>query len=332
VSNFYRHKEGSDAIVCQLCQHYCTIKPGKTGICGVNANEDGEYRNLVYGHPSALHVDPIEKKPLYHVLPGSRSFSLGTVGCNFRCPFCQNWEISQTHDIDTSRVWTPENIVGMATMHGCASVAYTYNEPTIFWPYAKDIAVLARAQGLKNVFVTNGLESKETVEDMKGLIDAANVDLKSYKADYYKKTLKGDLEGVKETLVRMKEAGIWVEVTTLVIEGHNDSDEELKAMAEFLANELGPDVIWHLTAFHPDYKMLDTPPTSIETLERGRAIGKKAGLHYIYLGNVLTDASTYCHHCGELLIERDGYTLLGNYLTDDGTCPNCATKIPGIWK
>ncbi len=331
MSNFFRSKEGSDAIICQLCQHYCTIKPGKTGICGVNSNENGELKNLVYGHPSAIHVDPIEKKPLYHVLPGSRSFSIGTVGCNFRCPFCQNWEISQTHEIDTSKSWSPQNLAGMATMHGCASVAYTYNEPTIFWPFAKDIALISQAMGLKNVFVTNGLESRETVEDMTGIIDAANVDLKSFKADYYKKTLKGDLEGVKETLVRMKNAGIWVEVTTLVIEGDNDGDDELRGMAEFLVSELGPDVPWHLSAFHPDYKMRETPSTSIETLERAKAIGKAAGLHYIYLGNVLTESSTYCHNCGEKIIDRDGYALHANHITPEGQCPKCATKIPGIW-
>ena len=330
--NLFRKKhEGSDAIVCQLCQHYCTLKPGKTGICGVNANEGGRLKNLVYGHPSALHVDPIEKKPLYHVLPASKSLSIGTVGCNFRCSFCQNWQISQSHDIDTSALVTPEDMVELAQRYGCATIAYTYNEPTIFWPYARDIAVAAKEEGIRSVFVSNGLESKEVVDDMKGLIIAANIDLKSFNAEYYKKELKGDLEGVLETMKRMKAAGIWVEVTTLVIEGLNDSDAELEQMAQFIAEELGVETPWHLSAFHPDYKMLDTAPTSVETLQRAKAIGEAAGLHFIYVGNVPVEHSTYCPACKQRLIERFGFGSGHIRITETGTCSFCGETIPGIW-
>jgi pyruvate formate lyase activating enzyme len=331
ADRLYRPKEGSDAIVCQLCRHYCTLKPGKTGICGVNTNEKGELKNLVYGHPTALHVDPIEKKPLYHVLPGSRSLSLGTVGCNFRCSFCQNWQISQTHEIDGSETVTPEQVVALALEYDCATVAYTYNEPTIFWPYARDIALKAKEAGLRSVFVTNGFESDETIEDMAGLIVAANVDLKSFQADYYKKELKGDLEGVLASMKKMKAEGIWIEVTTLVIEGVNDSDEELGKIAAFVADELGTETPWHVTAFHPDYKMLETLPTSIETLERAKSIGLSAGLEYIYIGNAPADNSTYCPKCGERIIERHGYGIGEISLDEEGRCRYCGHKIPGIW-
>ncbi|MEA3372416.1 MAG: AmmeMemoRadiSam system radical SAM enzyme [Campylobacterota bacterium] len=331
ATNLYRPKEGSDAIICQLCQHYCTLKPGKTGICGVNTNENGRLKNLVYGHPSALHVDPIEKKPLYHVLPASKSFSLGTVGCNFKCPFCQNWQISQTHDIDSSEVVTPDHIVELAQRYECETIAYTYNEPTIFWPYARDIAVAAKKAGIRSVFVSNGLESAEVVDDMRGLIVAANIDLKSFDPVYYKKKLKGDLEGVLQTMKRMKANGIWVEVTTLVIEGDNDSDEELGKMARFIAEELGVETPWHLSAFHPDYKMLDTPPTSIETLQRAKAIGEAAGLHFIYVGNVPVEHSTYCPECAERLIERFGFGSGNIHIDREGCCEFCGEKIPGIW-
>lgn len=331
--NLYRKKkEGSDAIICQLCQHYCTLKPGKTGICGVNTNEAGKLKNLVYGHPSALHVDPIEKKPLYHVLPATKSFSLGTVGCNFKCSFCQNWQLSQNHDVDTSEEISPEDIVKLAQRYDCATIAYTYNEPTIFWPYAKDIAIAAKKEGIRSIFVSNGLESAEVVDDMKGLIIAANIDLKSFDPVYYKKELKGDLKGVLQTMKRMKANGIWIEVTTLVIEGHNDSDEELGKMARFIAEELGVETPWHLSAFHPDYKMLDTRPTSLETLQRAKSIGEAAGLQFIYVGNVPVEHSTYCPACEERLIERHGFGSGHIHITDKGTCGFCGAKIPGIWR
>ncbi len=328
---YYRTEEERGRIVCLLCRHYCKLKEGQTGICGVNKNEKGKLQNLVYGHPVALNVDPIEKKPIYHLLPGSKAFSFGTVGCNFKCPFCQNWQISQETQIDESIEVSPEKMVDLAIKHRCRSIAYTYNEPTVFYPYARDIGTLAKERGLKNVFVSNGFETPEVIEDMAGWLDAANIDLKSWDDAYYKKILKGGLEAVKETLRLMVKAGIWVEVTTLLIEGENDSDEDLTAMAAFISEELGPFVPWHLSAFHPDYKMRDHRWTGIKTLERAAAIAKNAGLQYVYMGNVPVHGDTHCPDCGELLIDRTGYSVTINNL-EDGRCPKCGRIIEGVWK
>ncbi len=326
---YYREEEGK--IICLLCRHSCKLGEGKTGMCGVNRNVDGELATLVYGHPVAVHVDPVEKKPINHLLPGSRALSFGTVGCNFKCPFCQNWDISQEHRIDTSITVSPGQMVALALREGCESIAYTYNEPTIFYPYARDIGVLAKEQGLRNIFVSNGFESPEVIEDMRGWMDAANIDLKSWNDDYYRKILKGGLEEVKDTLRRMVKAGIWVEVTTLLIEGENDSDDDIRGMAEFIRNDLGPHVPWHLSAFHPDYKMLDHHRTGLETLQRAKRIGKEAGLYYIYLGNVPVHGDTHCPECSELLVDRTGYSIAVNRLRD-GHCPKCGREIEGIWE
>lgn len=328
---YYKSEKEKERIVCLLCRHYCKLKEGQIGICGVNKNEAGELKNLVYGHPVALNVDPVEKKPLNHLLPGSRALSFGTVGCNFKCPFCQNWDISQEHHINDSVTVSPEQMVGLALEHRCQSIAYTYNEPTIFYPYAKDIGVIAKEKGLKNIFVSNGFESPEIVKDMASWVDAANIDLKSWDDAYYKKVLKGGFEAVKETLTSMVAEGIWVEVTTLLIEGENDSDKDLSEMAEFIANDLGRHVPWHLSAFHPDYKMKDHHFTGLETLKRAGAIGKKAGLYYVYMGNVPVHGDTYCPDCGELLIDRTGYRVAVNKLAD-GRCPKCNRAIEGVWK
>ncbi|SFV53844.1 COG1180: Radical SAM, Pyruvate-formate lyase-activating enzyme like [hydrothermal vent metagenome] len=316
-----------------MCLHYCTLKEGKTGICGVNTNQDKQLVNLTYNHPSALHLDPIEKKPLYHFLPTSKSLSLGTVGCNFRCPFCQNWSISQTSNINTNISYTPKQIVELALVHQAKSISYTYNEPTIWYPYAKDIGILAKEVGLKNVFVSSGYESREVFEDMLNWVDAINVDLKSFSPSYYKKVLKTSLDGVLENLKKFATSSIWMEVTTLVIPGVNDSKEELKEMAHFIAKEIGKETIWHLSAFHPDYKMQDTPPTPLHTLLMAKEIAKEAGLEYVYLGNVLYDSATYCKKCGEILIQREGYdTKIRGLDVQKGECKKCQTKIQGVWK
>ena len=329
---YYRYKS-DDAITCLLCRHYCTLKEGKTGICGINENDHGKLVNLTYGHPSAINLDPIEKKPLYHFLPKTTSLSIGTVGCNFRCPFCQNWSISQTSNVNKEVNYPPQTIVKLALEHGAKSISYTYNEPTIWYPYAKDIGVLAKEAGLKNVFVSSGYESKEVFEDMINWVDAANIDLKSFSHEYYKKTLKTSLDGVLENLKKFAASPIWVEVTTLIIPGVNDSAEELKAMAEFIYNEMGADVPWHLSAFHPDYKMMDTPPTSLQKLLEAKEIATQAGLKYVYLGNVRFDSSTYCPHCGELLIKREVYdTHIVAMDLEHGRCGSCGEEIKGVWK
>jgi len=326
---YYRKED--DSVVCLLCRHYCKLKEGQVGICGINKNENGEHKNLVYGHPVAIHVDPVEKKPLYHFLPGTRVLSFGTVGCNFKCPFCQNWDISQEKEINKNIEVTPEQMVSLAFEQNAQSIAYTYNEPTTFYPYAKDIGVIAKARGLKNIFVSNGYESPEVIEDMASWVDAANIDLKSWDDAYYKKSLKGGLEEVKDTLRRMVAKGIWVEVTTLLIEGENDSDKDLHEMASFIANDLGKHVPWHLSAFFPQYKMLDHESTKLETLQRAEKIGKEAGLKYIYLGNVPVKSDTYCPNCNELLIDRTGYIIDLNKLQNEH-CPVCNQAIKGVWK
>ncbi len=318
-----------NTIQCLLCRHYCKLKEEQTGICGVNKNENGKLKNLVYNHPSALNIDPVEKKPLYHFLPGSKILSIGTVGCNFRCPFCQNWQISQTNKIDENVVVTPNDMAKLVEDYQCDGVAYTYNEPSIFYPYAKDIGKSVAIKGAKNIFVTDGFESVEEIEDMDWL-DAANIDLKSFNKEYYKKVLKGDLDAVLDTIQRMHNKGIWIEITTLLIEGENDSTEELENMAKFIAN-VDKDIPWHLSAFHPDYKMLDKNATQIETLKRAYDIGKKYGLNYIYFGNVDVPDITYCPKCGYDVVVRNRYEVVKNKITNEGTCPKCDTKIAGVW-
>ncbi len=327
-SDFF--EPNGDRIVCQLCRHYCRLKDDQVGICGVNANDGGRLHNLVYGKISALNVDPIEKKPLYHFLPGSTALSLGTVGCNMKCPFCQNWQISQRRDLDGSQEVTPRQIVDLALQYGSKTIAYTYNEPTIFYPFARDTAILAHEAGLKNVFVSNGMESPEVLHDMSGFIDGFNIDLKSFNREYYKKTLKGSLDWVLDTMKIIKEQGMWLEVTTLIVPGDNDSDEELRQIAGFIADELDWFTPWHISAFHPDYKVQDRGPTPAQTLERAHKIGEEAGLKYIYMGNVLSDAKTYCPACGELLIDRVGYQIHINRLVD-GHCPACGREIEGVF-
>lgn len=327
---YYKNVEGKESIVCLLCRHACKLKEGQTGICGVNQNKEGELKTLVYGHPIALNVDPVEKKPLYHLLPGSKVLSFGTVGCNFKCPFCQNWDISQTNIVNENIQVSPEKMVELAIKEGALAIAYTYNVPTIFYPYGKDIGMLAKEKGLKNIFVSNGFETPEIIEDMATWVDAANIDLKSWDESYYKKVLKGGLEAVKDTLRRMVKAGIWVEVTTLLIEGDNDSNEALKEMATFIADDLGVDVPWHLSAFYPNYKMLEHQATGIATLQRAEQIGKKAGLKHIYLGNVPIAGNTYCPECDTLLIDRTGYNVTTNKL-QNGNCPHCSKSIAGVW-
>jgi len=326
---FYRSLKNVK-IKCLLCQHYCELKNGQTGVCGVNKNEDGHLVNLVYGKPAALNIDPIEKKPLYHFLPGTTALSLGTVGCNMQCSFCQNWQISQEKTVLQKDFVSPKQVVDLALKYNSKTIAYTYNEPTIFYPYARDIALEAKKYGLKNVFVTNGIESEEVVKDMLGIIDAANVDFKAYDAGYYRRELKAPFR-VRETLQLMKKVGLWVEVTTLIIPGINDQPEHLKKIADFIAQKLGTETPWHLSAFHPDYKMQDRPATPVITLEKAYDIGKKAGLEFIYIGNVgLKKNVTYCPHCHKPLIERMGYQILSNKIVDK-KCVYCQTKISGVW-
>jgi len=322
---------------CKLCHHHCLIEPEKRGLCGVRVNLGGTLYTLVYGKVIAEHVDPIEKKPLYHFLPGTISYSIATVGCNFRCSFCQNFEISQYPHLHPGGIpgeeTSPEEIVSRAKSTQARSISYTYTEPTIFFEFALDCARLASSHGLKNVFVSNGFMSKEALDLIQPYLQGINVDLKAFKEDFYARICKARLKPVLENLKYLKRMGIWVEITTLVIPGLNDSEEELREMVRFIRDELGPETPWHISRFYPQYQMLDKPRTPIETLEKAYSIGKEEGLYFIYVGNVPghDKENTYCPRCGALLIERYGFAVLKNRLTETNTCPECGFAIAGIW-
>ena len=271
-------------ITCKLCSHYCQLKDGQSGICGVNTNVNETLTCKVYGYPNALHVDPIEKKPLYHFLPHSQTLSLGTIGCNFKCPFCQNWQLSQAKEFDKSSYFTPQNIVNLAIHHKCKSISYTYNEPTIFFPYAKDIAIEAKKENLKNIMVSNGFMSKELCEEIPNYIDAMNIDIKSFDKDYYKKNLKGNLDVVLENVKTLKQKGVHIEITTLYIPSIDK--KQIEKIANFIQNELGIDTPWHISAYHPDYKMLNSNPTPLKNLKKAYNIAKIHNIKNIYLGNI----------------------------------------------
>ena len=326
-------KLDGDNVRCHLCGHRCKIAPAKRGICGVRENRDGILYTLVYGMVVAENVDPIEKKPLFHVCPGSQSFSIATVGCNFSCTFCQNNDISQMPR-ETGKVMgrktTPEEIVERAVKTKSKTIAYTYTEPTIFFELAYDTGRIAHEKEIKNVFVTNGFMTEEAILKISPYLDAANVDLKSFSDDFYKKRCGGRLQPVLDSLKKMKELGIWVEVTTLIIPTLNDSDEELRQIAEYIFS-LGAEIPWHISRFHPQYKIVDLPPTPVETIHRAAKIGKEVGLKYVYSGNVPGDVgeNTHCYNCGNLLIDRYGFTIK-NINLRESRCPRCDTPLDGI--
>ncbi len=320
---------------CNLCNHRCLIKEGKRGICCVRENQDGILKTLVYGRLIARHVDPIEKKPLFHVLPGSLSYSVATVGCNFKCRFCQNADIAQLPSDHKGMIMgdlcSPEDVVIAAEQANCRSIAYTYTEPTVFFEFAYDTARLAHEKGILNVFVTNGYMTSEAVHMIQPYLDAANVDLKAFNDDFYKEQCSAKRKHVMDTLKLMKSLGIFVEVTTLLIPGLNDDKKELKQLATFIANSLGPETPWHISRFHPTYKLTDRPPTPAESIHKAREIGLEAGLRYVYSGNLPGDEgeNTFCYSCGGSLIERWGYHISKNVIAD-GKCPKCDASIDGI--
>jgi len=331
---FYE-KVDDNLVNCNLCSHRCSrIADSKRGICGVRENRDGKLYSLVYGRVAARSVDPIEKKPLFHFLPGSRSYSIATVGCNFRCDNCQNYDISQLpkeRGIIVGQDVSPEEIVLAAKLSNCESIAYTYSEPTIFFEYAYDIAKLASKEGIKNVFVTNGYITPEALQEISPYLDAANIDLKSFSDDFYRKNCGARLEPVLDSIRFYKSLGIWTEITTLIIPSLNDSEEELRKIAEFIKNEVGEETPWHITQFHPTYKLIDLPRTPVTILRKAREIGLEAGLRYVYEGNVPGEngENTYCHNCGKLLIRRFGYSIQENKIKNSA-CTYCGTKIDGL--
>jgi len=329
---FYE-KLGDEVVKCNLCSHRCRITDSKRGICGVRENRNGTLYSLVYGKVVARAVDPIEKKPFFHFLPGSRAYSIATVGCNFRCGNCQNFEISQMpkdRNLILGQDVSPEEIVAAAKRNNCESIAYTYTEPTIFFEYAYDIAKLARKEGIKNVFVTNGYITEEALVEIKPYLDAANIDLKGFSEDFYHKNCGARLNPVLDSIRLHKSLGIWIEITTLIIPTLNDSEEELRKIAGFI-KEVGEEIPWHISQFYPMYKLLDLPPIPIATLRRAREIGLEVGLRYVYEGNVPGEAgeNTYCYKCGKMLIRRYGYQILENKIKNSA-CSYCGTKIDGV--
>ncbi len=327
---------GKGVVNCFLCNHRCVIPTGKRGLCGVRENRGGVLYSLVYGKAIAAHIDPIEKKPLNHFLPGSLSYSIATVGCNFRCQFCQNWDISQSpRDDGGIRGWElkPDEIVEHALKSNCKSISYTYTEPTIFFEYAYDTGTLAREKGLRNVFVSNGFMTPECLDKAGDFLDAANIDLKSFQDSFYRELCGARLNPVLESIKEIKKQGVWLELTTLLIPERNDSVEELRDIAGFIAGEVGRDTPWHITRFHAAYKFNNSHPTPLETLRRAREIGLEAGLKYVYVGNVAGDSGedTICTRCGRVLVERSGFSVSRNEIKE-GRCPNCGLEIGGVWE
>ncbi len=320
---------------CNLCAHRCEIVAGKYGICSVRENVAGELRSHSYGPLVAANVDPVEKKPLAHFLPGTQTLSIAAAGCNFQCEFCQNWQISQAPRTGTElggELASPQDIVSAAERYRFPSISYTYTEPTIFFELAYDTAKLARKKGLRNCFVSNGYLTPLAVETIQPYLDAANVDLKAFREATYRRVMKAGLQGVLDCLRSMVRSGIWVEITTLVVPGMNDSAEELRDIARFIAGDLGKGVPWHVSRFHGDYEMSSTPTTPLETLELACRIGQEEGLKFVYCGNVTgqADENTYCPGCHARLVERRGFTTLKNAIAE-GQCPHCRQGIEGIW-
>ncbi len=330
---FFQEKLGEKKVRCRLCNHFCIIDDGKRGICKVRINKSGQLYSLVYGFPVARNVDPIEKKPFFHFLPGSTSFSISTVGCNFKCIFCQNFEISQVPESYQAygNTISPAEIVSLAKRYRCESISYTYTEPTVFFEYAHDCAVLAKQAGLKNNFVTNGYMSREALEKIIPYLDAANVDLKGDEK-FYSEMCGAHFAPVINNIKLMKEKGIWVEVTTLIIPQYNDSDSVFDFLIEHLS-KISIDIPWHISRFFPTYKMADHYPTPVEKIRQLRRKAIEAGFLFVYTGNIFGDEGedTFCPSCGLLLIKREGYLISENNIIA-GACKKCGFKIPGVWK
>ncbi len=331
----YRHKLADGRIQCDLCPRFCKLHNGQRGMCFVRMAQDDQIVLTTYGRSSGFCVDPIEKKPLNHFLPGSAVLSFGTAGCNLACKFCQNWDISKSREFDTlADQASPETIARAAEELNCRSVAFTYNDPVIFMEYAIDVAQACHEKGIKTVAVTAGYMTDEPRREFYKYVDAANVDLKGFSEEFYERLCAGQLQPVLDTLLYLKhETDVWFEITNLVIPGWNDSEEEIEAMTRWVVQELGPDVPMHFSAFHPDYKMMDVPPTPLDTLRRTRHIALRNGVRYAYTGNIhdREGDTTFCHNCGQPVIVRDWYNLIEWHLTEDGRCQQCGTQCAGVF-
>lgn len=326
-------KTGDSRVECHLCRHRCQIPDGKLGVCRVRVNKNGTLYSLVYARAIANNADPIEKKPLFHFQPGSESFSIATVGCNFNCEFCQNHTISQMprdYGEIAGEDFPPEDVVRMAKRYGCKSISYTYTEPTIFFEYAYDSAKLATESGMKNVFVSNGFMTPEAIDTIRPYLHGINVDLKAFSKEVYRKVIKGDLDGVLDSVRRLKKAGIWMEVTTLIVPTLNDDEKQLGQIAEFIA-DVGVEIPWHVSRFHPHYRFTSVGPTSLGIIKKAVDIGRAKGLRYVYSGNVPGDEgeNTLCYNCGRMLIRRFGFSVV-QYKIKEGKCYNCGAVIDGV--
>jgi pyruvate formate lyase activating enzyme len=335
VPTKYWHRLDDGRVQCDLCPRYCKLHEGQRGFCFVRARQNDEVVLTTYGRSSGFCIDPVEKKPLYHFLPGTPILSFGTAGCNLGCKFCQNWDISKSREVETLADRAgPERIARAAERLGCRAIAFTYNDPVIFHEYAIDVADACRARGIKAVAVTAGEVCAAPRAEFYAHMDAANVDLKGFTEEFYRETCASHLEPVLETLIYLKrETSVWFELTTLLIPGLNDADGELETMTRWVVEHLGPDVPMHFTAFHPDYRLMDRPPTPPETLRRARSIALRNGVRFAYVGNVHDPAcdSTYCPGCGAVVIGRDWYRLTRWHL-DEGRCRSCGTAVPGVFE
>jgi len=332
---FYERLAGN-SVRCQLCHQQCVIADRHHGLCGVRENHGGTLYSVNYGRVIAAHVDPIEKKPLFHFYPGSRAFSVATAGCNFRCAFCQNWDISQASKGENRSIGghytEPQAAVEAALRTSSRVIAFTYTEPTVFYEWALDVARAAAEKDLKTAFVTNGYIRADPLDSIQPFLHAANVDLKAFRDESYRRVMGAALQPVLDTLIRMKRLGIWVEVTTLVVTDLNDSEDELRDIARFISSELGPETPWHVSRFHPDFRYTNVPPTNPHVLKRAHELGQEEGLHYVYVGNLPgTDGeNTRCHKCGNLLVNRIGFHVVENRIATGSTCPQCGERVAGV--
>ncbi|MCE5271831.1 AmmeMemoRadiSam system radical SAM enzyme [bacterium] len=329
---YYSALDNED-VQCELCPHNCRIAPGKRGVCAVRANVEGKLYSLSWGNLAAAHLDPMEKKPLYHFYPGSRAFSVATEGCNLSCPFCQNSDLSvgcREKTVISGQKREPKQVVEMALDAGASTLCFTYSEPTVFYEYMLEMARIAKERGLKTAIVSNGYINPKPLEQLIPWLDAANIDLKAFSLDTYRKVLKGSLQQVQDNILALWEERVWLEVTTLVVPDLNDSPEELELIARFL-EQTDPDIPWHVSRFHPAWRMSQGPPTPVQSIETALHIGRQAGLRYVYPGNLRTseEDSTQCPHCGERVITRDGFFVTEYKLRPGGICPSCGVRLGG---
>lgn len=330
----YYKKLAEGKVQCTLCPYTCTVGPGQRGFCGVRENKNGSYKTLVYGRLCTINLDPIEKKPLFHFLPGTTAVSVATAGCNLRCKFCQNWNISQVKPEEISFNYvSPEELVRLTQSRQSPSIAFTYNEPTIYTEYILDTAQIAKSKGVHTVMISAGFIQKQPLDDICKVLSAIKIDFKAFSEQFYSEVVSGLMKPVLDTMIRIKEQNVWLEIVNLVIPTQNDDRTSLKGMSRWIVNNLGKDVPVHFTRFHPEYRMKNLPPTPVGTLEAAYDIAREAGIHYVYIGNVPQNPkeNTYCHHCGRKIIERMGYFISSNEIIG-GKCRWCKATIPGIWR